>query len=241
MTLGHGDAMTALYVGGVNEFMTKLCSVSETSSFQLLPDCTWMRAVLRGGSTTAHSDVGYFIRRTDCVVNLIKHWKADDRIERERRCDADGCLLEDPKLYACVSCRYWFHRDCQNSLTTWLSDASLSEHVHRWYCDDCLNAPSSLYTCWMPLTDLTEGSSRLQLISGSHTLGGYDRMQRAGNGDELPADYTATYAESAKWLTVPANMKAGDLVLFNWKLIHAASKHQHEQLRMSLDTRIFMV
>jgi len=238
--LGCGDAMTALYMDSMQEFMAKLCSSQEASaaapSFRLLSDCTWMRAVLTGGKTSMHADIGYFLRRTDRVVDFYK--KQPPTARSDGGCAQGMCQL-DAQLYACACCGRSYHRACgQTSLLAWLGDKSLSKYMHRWHCDECLNAPSPFYTCWMPLTDLTPKSSRLQLIPGSHKKQGYDRMQPAGDGDELPGECTSDDAASSQWITVPADMKAGDLVLFNWKLTHAASIHKDAQLRMSLDTRI---
>jgi len=243
--LGCGDAMKALYVTGVHNFMTELCSSQEAAAaaaptFQLLSDCTSMRAVLTGGKTSIHSDIGFFLQRTDCVVDVYKRLPPTARsgVCAAEMCQSDG---PDEQLYACARCGRSHHRTCgQTSLLAWLGDKSLSKCMHRWHCDECLNAPFPFYTCWMPLTDLTEESSRLELIPGSHAKQGYDRMQAAGDGDDLPGDCTNDHAASSQWLAAPANMLAGDLVLFNWKLIHAASVHQDAQLRMSLDTRMVM-
>ena len=268
--LGCSEAMTALYDTGMKAFATALCSSSDAAQeqlpFVLLPQCTWMRALLRGGSTQAHSDVGYFLRRTDVLCDLYQRHphsrfsSLDPKIvaaavAAATRCGAGMCQSEGAasQLYPCVRCERLFHWECQESLPAWLpveqlpsgsrrirsASKSIPLSMERWHCDGCLDSPSDLYTSWMALTDLCAQSSRLQLVPGSHALEGYDRMQAADDGDILPAGYDAE-AERHKWVTVPADMRAGDLVLFNWKLIHAATVHEEPRLRGSMDTRIFI-
>jgi ectoine hydroxylase-related dioxygenase (phytanoyl-CoA dioxygenase family) len=78
----------------------------------------------------------------------------------------------------------------------------------------------------------------LKVLPRSHMeVKGYRSMQSQGSGDELPGEYRAD-SNAAGWVSAPANMKAGDLIIFNWKLIHAASAHKQHSLRLSLDTRI---
>jgi ectoine hydroxylase-related dioxygenase (phytanoyl-CoA dioxygenase family) len=99
----------------------------------------------------------------------------------------------------------------------------------------------------MPLTDLAGKASRLQVLPRSHRLAGYERMQtdatdgREHDADLLPADFERSKLRqhNLSWVTAPADMKAGDVILFNWKLIHSATEHKDaKQPRLSVDTRI---
>jgi ectoine hydroxylase-related dioxygenase (phytanoyl-CoA dioxygenase family) len=95
----------------------------------------------------------------------------------------------------------------------------------------------------MPLTKLDAQTSRLKLLPGSHVLKGYERMQtnKEGDADLLPSGFNAANIKEKglKWITVPIGMQAGDIILFNWKLIHSATKHTDaEHPRLSVDTRI---
>jgi hypothetical protein len=259
--LGGSEAMREIYERGVGAIASKLCSASPGESagadnaaasalppFVLLPQCTWMRALLRGGHTSAHSDVGFFLRRTD---ELRKLYAEHPQFRPSRhasaavsRCAADLCCAQssdDSELHRCICCGSSFHGACQDSLPRWLESqqprsAQAPLDMARWHCDECLNAASPLYTCWMPLTDLAADSSRLKVVPRSHKLQGYEHMQAAEDGDTLPGGFDVQ--QQHEWLTAPADMRAGDIVLFSWKLIHAASQHTHDQLRLSLDTRI---
>jgi hypothetical protein len=247
-TVGNSSEMERLYQQHMHELCAKLCSSSSEARFALLPECTWMRALMAGGQTEAHSDVGFFLRQTDRLTNLYRDHSElfDSQLSaaaasdaaplscHSHMCQASG--EQEKQLHSCACCRKAFHAGCEPSLSNWLADPLLV--APRWHCDACLEAPSLLYTCWMPLLDLTAQSSRLQVLPGSHRLQGYNRMQPISNGDVLPADYHECPAfPRMDWCTAPADMRAGDLILFNWKLIHASNKHNDSCLRLSLDTR----
>jgi hypothetical protein len=73
--------------------------------------------------------------------------------------------------------------------------------------------------------------------SHRHLQSGYERPLSDDDGDILPAGFSAAQAEG-EWRTAPSDMRAGDIILFNAKLIHAATPHAEQHFRLSLDTRM---
>jgi ectoine hydroxylase-related dioxygenase (phytanoyl-CoA dioxygenase family) len=108
----------------------------------------------------------------------------------------------------------------------------------EWHCYSCRNLPKPFWTCWIPLGDLVEKDGRLALIPASHALGGYERPQPRGEDVPLlPGDYTPDYAKRAVWCT-PSSMRMGDLILFNVRTVHAATRNDAHTFRLSIDTRV---
>jgi len=268
---GNSAAMQALYCASVKKLCENLCTVEPAAadahagkaerapSFTRMPECTWMRVVSKSGKTPQHSDLMFFLRQTNRLLEVYQRAphhqlavaaaaiaqrtarsaSAANEQQQPRECSAEGCKSSaSAELVACAACKSLFHPACQPSLLSW-GDLPL----HRWHCSQCVNAPSPFYTCWMPLTDLSAESSRLQVLPASHRqVAGYERMLDIDGGDVLPGDYTEAKAAELKscWVTAPADMKAGDVILFNWKLIHAATAHTDTDSRLSVDTRIAM-
>ena len=259
-SLGLSDAMRKLYADEVTQFARKLCGNSAGAlkrSFTVLTQCTWMRALREGGSTAEHSDLGFFLRRTDHLVEYYCRQADGASLAEDAAAAAAAAATaavaccsstkntsigrkgSPQPQYTCARCKHAFAAAKQKSLSLWLKNAELSAHMTRWHCDQCLEEPTPFYTCWTPLVDLKPESSRLQVLPLSHrTVSGYTQMKSAGSGDELPRGYSA--GSRAEWVTAPADMRAGDLILFNWKLIHSATLHKDSCLRLSLDTRIVL-
>ena len=259
--VGRSESMRALYSEGMQRFAeTLFASSSERRGqaaeqpaasavpFVLLPQCTWMRALRVGGKTHAHSDIGFFLRRTDHLRQLYDKNHAF-REQHAQQADAalPSCGFTECSMGAdvvpthrCIRCLRLFHAPCQVSLRLWLGARPQLE-MSRWHCDECLNAPSFefMFTCWTPLLDLTAQSSRLQVLPASHRQlqAGYECPLSDDDGDILPAGYSTAAAQD-EWRTAPADMRAGDVILFNAKLIHAATPHAEKHLRLSLDTRM---
>jgi hypothetical protein len=255
--VGTSEAMRALYSEGMRTFAETLFgserrgkadleekSAASAVPLVLLPQCTWMRALRAGGSTKAHSDIGFFLRRTKHLRQLYdknhafrtQHAQLADASPPS--CGSSQCEVKDAPPHLCIRCQRLFHAQCQVSLPQWL-DVEAQLDMQGWHCDECLNAPSFMFTCWTPLLDLTEQSSRLQVLPASHRhlQSGYERPLSDDDGDILPAGFSAAHAE-CEWRSAPPDMRAGDMILFNAKLIHAATLHAEQHLRLSLDTRM---
>jgi len=108
----------------------------------------------------------------------------------------------------------------------------------EWHCKECSNQPFPFYTCWIAMCDAKIDDGVLAVTVGSHDdLGGYDRpMPPAPGKPLLPADYKKKKKE-LKWQTT--NVQSGDIILFNFKTIHAATANLSQTYRVSLDTRVF--
>jgi ectoine hydroxylase-related dioxygenase (phytanoyl-CoA dioxygenase family) len=99
----------------------------------------------------------------------------------------------------------------------------------------------------MPLVDIPADPeySRLIIAPGTHTLGGYscstgrDTSNSASN--LLPSGWSDGGKQSicgqSTW-HVPSQLSAGDIILFNIKTVHAANRHNRDDFRISIDTRI---
>jgi hypothetical protein len=97
--------------------------------------------------------------------------------------------------------------------------------------------PQHFFTCWVPLLSNTAGRAMLAVRRGTHTLKGFNRPCVAG---ALPADYALLKGRAAAWSfmwCVPAEVGAGDVVLFNTKLVRAATWNNTARFWLSLDAR----
>lgn len=144
----------------------------------------------------------------------------------ERRVEAKE--EEEEEALLCDLCDRCFHVNCVLPPLTSIPDG-------EWHCSDCANSPLSLFTCWMPLSDISpEGS--LLLSPGSHNLSGYDSPLP---GKELLPLEWRDYRRNGKWKwRTVAPARPGDLVLFNIKTVHAASNNNFPAFRLSCDTRV---
>jgi ectoine hydroxylase-related dioxygenase (phytanoyl-CoA dioxygenase family) len=103
----------------------------------------------------------------------------------------------------------------------------------------CCDVPLDHITCWIPLHDLDSQDSRLKLVPGSHKLGGYFRPDAKGSKGLLPGGWKQSIEATALKWCAPDRISAGDVILFNWRTIHAATKHGKKgEYRFSVDTRV---
>jgi len=107
-----------------------------------------------------------------------------------------------------------------------------------WHCHHCRNVPLDFWTAWTPLGNITAKEGLLALIPGSHRLGGYERPMPTPRGEValLPGDSTLPQRKGAQWVR-PSHMGKSDIIIFNFRSIHAATKNTTEKYRLSLDTR----
>ena len=108
--------------------------------------------------------------------------------------------------------------------------------AREWHCHICIDSFLPFYTCWIPLTNITGADGRLVILPGSHKLRGYNTPIEDGL---LPGEYTEEYAKakSTVWQW-PTQIGMGDVILFNFKTIHAATKNIGGRFRLSVDTRV---
>lgn len=131
-------------------------------------------------------------------------------------------------MLVCDACDEGWHIGC---LTPALPRAPAQ--YAPWYCPRC--SPPDLGTAWVAMQniDLERGESGLCVLPRSHLLPDFDKIKE-GDDEELPASYF-TDAEELVWHV--ASYEPGDVVIFNWKLIHASTLHGNTEPRLSLDLR----
>jgi ectoine hydroxylase-related dioxygenase (phytanoyl-CoA dioxygenase family) len=124
-----------------------------------------------------------------------------------------------------------------------------------WYCDVCSRVDIPHYTAWLPLMPMTYQHGMLQLLSQSHLtyrewINPIVDGLSSGNVPNLPGDYHNASSKTAsclmdnssrsssQWLSSSDHpLSPGDLILFNCKTIHAASKNCSKTYRYSMDVR----
>lgn len=142
-------------------------------------------------------------------------------------------ICHDPKdpesTLICDLCNHGYHTSCLRPRVT-----ELPGEEQEWHCHGCTNAALNYWTCWTALGDISGLDGRLALVAGSHRLDGYEDPARE---DLLPRGYTRSFEQGSVWQT-PTEIRMGDIILFNIKTIHAATRNGGEKFRLSLDTRI---
>jgi ectoine hydroxylase-related dioxygenase (phytanoyl-CoA dioxygenase family) len=109
---------------------------------------------------------------------------------------------------------------------------------HQLFCPSCLNAAVDMWTCWIPLSNLEGKQSRLEVLQASHlTVGGYDQPLDVHQDWTLLPAGGKHLARAPEWKR-PERVAMGDLILFNFKTVHRANKHEDKTFRLSLDTRV---
>ena len=133
-----------------------------------------------------------------------------------------------------------------------------------WHCEQCADGPLPVYTAWVALGPVNASDGTLCFVPGSQkwkgfatptprtaqvprefterlraTKAGAARGKKLGKrkaGHESPLPEVA--ADQVQWHS--ADYRPGDLVIFNVKTVHAASKNQSNSYRLSLDTRFIV-
>ena len=206
-------------------------------AYSTLPSCTWLRAKGPGEVTAEHADYYYFAKNTHIFRDYWREEKdanVDSSPLPESIEDRETCqICHDPRdpdrTLICDLCEHGYHTDC---LTPRLTNLPTEEQ--EFHCYKCQNKPMNYWTCWTALGDIGGHDGRLALVAGSHRLSGYEAPVR---DDLLPKEYTKSFESHSIWQT-PTRIDMGDIILFNIKTIHAATKNAGERFRLSLDTRV---
>lgn len=213
------NVLSGIFANDIDNSMFLNDKDEAITPFLHLNGCTWFRAKGAGEVTREHVDYFYFYNNSNVISD--HHW-------RPRVDEVDPKFtspIPDNNTITCAMCqRHFIKYKLQPSVP--------ARRPKQWHCHGCINLPSACFTVWIPLTEIGEGDSRLAIIPGSHKLSGYER-----NRGELPGDYTPAMESSSQW-EVPANMQQGDIIIFDWKTIHAATSNNSGKYRLSIDTRI---
>lgn len=236
---GSHRFMKQVYEKDVQQLCERLSGVLGSNPTRL-PKATWFRSVGKQSdkgkpATVTHTDIGYHHRRTS--LDLSPFFEKRHYVEDTAQKHKDGTDHKNDQIM-CIGCTQSFCVQCDAGYASWKRDQLPS---NRWRCAICINLPCRIWTIWTPLRDLTADDSRLEVHMGSHTgvlAQGYDSPHGHDN-DELPSGYVIDeHKASVDWHSVPRNMKAGDIIIFNYKLVHRASEHKADSTRRSLDVRI---
>jgi hypothetical protein len=240
------------------------CVFGSTGHMSLGPDhqTTWIRAKARKEATPPHSDYGYFVRHRNIFKQfyvaqpltyaqcqrqaaLVQRAAGLSKQQQERACTTSCEQQQQQASRVCSLCGFGFHDVCLDLQPK--ANASAGSEDGEWHCPSCRDAYFSFFTCWMPLVDIPADPeySRLIIAPGTHTLGGYscstgrDTSNSASN--LLPSGWSDGGKQSicgqSTW-HVPSQLSAGDIILFNIKTVHAANRHNRDDFRISIDTRI---
>eukprot|EP01006_Ploeotia_vitrea_P023413 TRINITY_DN55876_c0_g1_i1.p1 TRINITY_DN55876_c0_g1~~TRINITY_DN55876_c0_g1_i1.p1 ORF type:complete len:329 (+),score=146.56 TRINITY_DN55876_c0_g1_i1:16-1002(+) len=94
-----------------------------------------------------------------------------------------------------------------------------------------------MYTCWCPLGDYAPTHGTLVVCEGSHKLDGYTADDYSMEEKaELPPGFDK-FVERPTTVWRSATFAAGDIVIFDIRLVHASTLNTTDRFRISMDTR----
>ena len=138
-------------------------------------------------------------------------------------------------FYVCVLDR-GFHLSCLQVTKREILKGGMygeEEAEGEWHCQQCAADPFDLFTCWISLGEYSPANSSLCVLPGSHVLKDFFNPLK---GNLLPGDYPALV--KSKWPWQKGRVGMGDIILFNVKTVHGASKNMSNSFRLSIDTRV---
>lgn len=224
--IGNCNEVTAVYNGeSLAAFYQNI--LGEHTTF---PSCTWLRAKGHGEVTAEHVDYYYFRQNTQIFSEHM-----ENKIEHNSNCQL--CYLhandhDSNQTVNCALCTRIYHTSCLKPKPKKMAHNLKQEG--EWHCDECAELAFPYWTCWISMGNVTSEDGRLAVQPGSHTqLTGYNCPSRVGL---TPESYTPKHEKKQKWFT--STFGPGDIVLFNVKLIHAATKNTSTKFRISCDSRV---
>ncbi len=183
-------------------------------------DQTWFRIKMPGEYSRLHADYYHFLQAgTMFTQNTTAKYGSSTAGDPRQHLKCDLCH----RLYGIET----------------LTDAVLPrEGQVEWHCMQCSNAPIQGYTTWIPLQPLRAQQGVLAVLPGSHRADGFEAMDDDGVLPRKFVDNMDQQADQQVW-HLPFYIEAGDIILFNIKLIHGAVNTQTtEHARFSCDTRV---
>ena len=199
--------------------------------FVPLSDVTWLRAKGRGEVTAEHSDYYYFKQATD-VFRRNRHPLVTGSAAAAAWNAEHAAALSAPgvRRVTCDLCA----RDFDGNAVAPAVPVSFDKASDgEWHCADCARQPNPVYTCWISLGDYHSGNSSLCVMPRSQALTEFHDPVKNGL---LPGDYQKLVKE--KWGWERGDFSMGDIILFNVKTVHGASKNLQNNFRFSIDTRV---
>eukprot|EP00808_Paulinella_micropora_P020944 g79759.t1 len=223
MEFAQTDPIYNMYAGP--EVLSFFDSVFGKHHHKNFPDCTWLRMKGRGEVTAEHADYYYFKGNTEIFSeNMGK--EASPAQEICKVCNKND---RPEETLICDICGHGCHMDCARPKMNEVPEG-------EWHCHDCADLPFNFYTCWV-----SWGNARLGLEGGLCLQPGTHSLLR-GFDDPLPGKPLLPQGyrkekSHLKWHS--ADFGEGDIVLFNIKTVHCASKNYSYSYRLSCDTRVF--
>jgi hypothetical protein len=231
--LAWSPALRDVYAGDdlrkIYEFVWGPARTEGADGYNMLSDVTWIRAKGRGEATAEHADYYYFKGFTSVFRdNRHPYISRDAEMWNDKNVSEE--LLKSPKAIACDLCSRVFDR---TTVTPAVKAGYDRDDDGEWHCVDCARQHCPVYTCWMSLGEYHSGNSSLCVMPKSQCLTEY----HAPSKDQLlPGDYPRLVKE--KWGWERGDFNLGDIVLFNVKTVHGASKNLNSSYRLSMDTRV---
>jgi Phytanoyl-CoA dioxygenase (PhyH)/PHD-finger len=236
--LGNSKTLTDVYNGKAHaDFFGKLFG----EQHQTQPGCTWLRMRGRGDLTAEHADYYYFKGNTDLFrgnrenprcTSDEKHKGRGKSARQEFDCSECGSIATvaigdaaSGDAVRCTLCDKTVHMSCVHYPLK-------APPMGEFHCRECTDQWFDVYTCWTPLGSLDIHNGVLAVAPGTHRCTGYDTPIR---GRELPGSFKAI-EKKVVWEATP--VEPGDIILFNIKTVHGATKNTTNLFRLSLDTRV---
>lgn len=223
--VGHSKALRDVYAGSD---LKRLYALLFNNKYKMLTSCTWMRMKGDQEVTAEHADLFYFQKATNI---FFTHWPYKEKVD-DQCCHVCHKDQDEARTMLCSGCDRAVHTYCAK-----LPDSYITEY-EDWFCKECLSKPFPFYTCWICLSECpypTEGGGVLCVSPGSHRLEGFDKPLKK---DLLQGEVDLDTLQWHTILSPQQKLQPGDVILFNIKLVHAASKNSSGCFRLSLDTRV---
>jgi len=232
--IGWSDEVRSVYAGDdLRNFYRLLFGPERTNTtdgFKMLSEVTWLRAKGKGEVTAEHTDYYYFKENTS-VYKDNRHPYVAGYSAEEKKAYAENSAKDDDGVHIrCDLCARVFERA---KVTPKLPADWCKEQNGEWHCEDCARQPFPFYTCWISLGNYQSGNSSLCVMPKSQCLTEFHNPLK---GNQLPHDFTTLVKN--KWGWYRAEITIGDIIIFNVKTVHAASKNISPSFRLSIDTRV---
>ncbi len=226
--LTSAPSLVEFLQGPVQRFLKRL-NCKDKKEPQLVVNETYLRCKTKGAVSTPHADY-YAYRSNEQMFSALVDSSSNERDNQEE--DELGCVVchkqDEEEMLMCDLCQLWCHVDCcQVPVLNHCKDAG------EWHCATCSDSDINAYTMWIPLQATTPKQGILGVVPSSHQWTEFDHHN--SGSVNLPRSF---FMQSTQLWKLPQQLELGDVIIFNIKTVHAATKNQGKQgNRMSLDVR----
>ena len=210
-------------------------------SVHIMEDELYLRQKVKNANTTVHADIFYY-KNNSGLFDVYRQQQVPmdkNNINKQDMCNiclksvavcqtdvSEGVHSEQDNVNTgstvliCDRCECTYHNDC-------LNDPLIVLPHGEWHCKSCSEKFVDAYTVWIPLHDIdTRTESCLAVVPGSHLWTGFDTS--LANRFWIPFDtsnLTNLRTLPSQWYVPDTQIEQGDVIVFNNKLIHAATTH----------------